>query len=244
MFAAAAGNALDAALILTKLVNADYDQRPELARQLTDLEYVADHTTHEIPRALNTSFITPFDREDIAVLALRLDDILAPTGRSAGGGGTVTAEGMSRLKTLQKLEDYWITINEIENRADAAYRALLAKLFDSDLDVVTMIKIKEVVDELESAADAFEQVANVVQSIAAKSPDRADAALIMIRLLAEATASSVLYLTAIVIAAPIPPQAPRGHQGRALGCCLRDRHGVDTYGCRLPQRLPPSEPTS
>ena len=51
---------------------------------------------------------------------------------------------MSRLKTLQKLEDYWITINEIENRADAAYRALLAQLFDSDLDVVTMIKIKEV----------------------------------------------------------------------------------------------------
>jgi uncharacterized protein len=211
------GQRTDAALILTKLVNADHDQRPELARQLTDLEHVADHTTHEIPRALNTSFITPFDREDIAVLALRLDDILAPTGRSAGGGGTVTAEGMSRLKTLQKLEDYWITINEIENRADAAYRALLAKLFDSDLDVVTMIKIKEVVDELESAADAFEQVANVVQSIAAKSPDRADAALIMIRLLAEATASSVLYLTAIVIAAPIPPQAPRGASGPCVG---------------------------
>ena len=70
-------------------------------------------------------------------------------------------------ETLQKLEDYWITINEIENRADAAYRTLLAELFDSGLEV-TMIKIKEVVDELESAADAFEAVANVVQSIAAK----------------------------------------------------------------------------
>jgi uncharacterized protein len=190
MFAAAAGNALDAALILTRLVNADYDQRPELARQLTDLEHVADHTTHEIMRALNTSFITPFDREDIAVLASRLDDIVDHI-EAAGDltvlyridtlplavreqaelleeAGRVTAEGMSRLKTLQKLEDYWITINEIENRADAVYRALLAKLFDSELDVVTMIKIKEVVDELESAADAFEQVANVVQSIAAK----------------------------------------------------------------------------
>ena len=166
MFEAAAGNALDAALILTKLVNADYDQRPELARQLTDLEHVADHTTHEIMRALNTSFITPFDREDIAVLASRLDDIVDHI-EAAGDltvlyrigtlplavreqaelleeAGRVTAEGMSRLKTLQKLEDYWITINEIENRADAAYRALLAQLFDSDLDVVTMIKIKEV----------------------------------------------------------------------------------------------------
>ena len=76
MFTAAAGNALDAALMLTKLVNADYDQRPELARQLKDLEHVADHTTHDIMRALNTSFITPFDREDIAVLAARMDDVV------------------------------------------------------------------------------------------------------------------------------------------------------------------------
>ncbi len=190
MFTAAAGNALDAALMLTKLVNADYDQRPELARQLKDLEHVADHTTHEIMRALNTSFITPFDREDIAVLAARMDDVvdhieaaadltvlyrietLPPAVRQQAElleeAARVTADGMGRLRTLQKLEDYWITINEIENRADAAYRALLAELFDSGLEVVTMIKIKEVVDELESAADAFEAVANVVQSIAAK----------------------------------------------------------------------------
>ena len=190
MFTAAAGNALDAALMLTKLVNADYDQRPELARQLKDLEHVADHTTHDIMRALNTSFITPFDRKDIAVLAARMDDVvdhieaaadltvlyrietLPPAVRQQAElleeAARVTADGMGRLRTLQKLEDYWITINEIENRADAAYRALLAELFDSGLEVVTMIKIKEVVDELESAADSFEDVANVVQSIAAK----------------------------------------------------------------------------
>jgi predicted phosphate transport protein (TIGR00153 family) len=172
------------------LVNADYDQRPELARQLKDLEHVADHTTHDIMRALNTSFITPFDREDIAVLAARMDDVvdhieaaadltvlyrietLPPAVRQQAElleeAARMTADGMGRLRTLQKLEDYWITINEIENRADAAYRALLAELFDSGLEVVTMIKIKEVVDELESAADSFEDVANVVQSIAAK----------------------------------------------------------------------------
>jgi uncharacterized protein len=172
MFTAAAGNALDAALMLTKLVNADYDQRPELARQLKDLEHVADHTTHDIMRALNTSFITPFDREDIAVLAARMDDVvdhieaaadltvlyrietLPPAiGQQAElleEAARMTADGMGRLRTLQKL------------------RTLLAELFDSGLEVVTMIKIKEVVDELESAADAFEDVANVVQSIAAK----------------------------------------------------------------------------
>jgi uncharacterized protein len=190
MFTAAASNALDAALMLTKLVNADYEQRPELARQLKDLEHVADHTTHEIMRALNTSFITPFDREDIAVLAARMDDIVDHIEAAADltvlyrietlpsavhqqaalleEAARMTVDGMGRLRTLQKLEDYWITINDIENQADAAYRTLLAELFDSELEVVTMIKIKEVVEELESAADAFEDLANVVQSIAAK----------------------------------------------------------------------------
>jgi uncharacterized protein len=190
MFTAAANNALDAAVVLTQLVNADAAKRPELARQLTDLEHVGDHATHDIMRALNTSFITPFDREDIAYLAGRLDDVVddieaasdltvlyrlgeLPTAvhqqaRLLEEAARVTSEAMGRLKTLQRLEDYWITINEIENRADAVYRALLADLFNSGSDVITMIKIKEVVDQLESAADAFEHVANVVQSIAAK----------------------------------------------------------------------------
>ena len=190
MFTAAANNALDAAVVLTQLVNADAAKRPELARQLTDLEHVGDHATHDIMRALNTCFITPFDREDIAYLAGRLDDVVdeieaagdltvlyrlgeLPTAvhqqaRLVEEAARVTSEAMGRLKTLQRLEDYWITINEIENRADAVYRALLADLFNSGSDVITMIKIKEVVDQLESAADAFEHVANVVQSIAAK----------------------------------------------------------------------------
>jgi uncharacterized protein Yka (UPF0111/DUF47 family) len=76
MFAAAADNVLDAALVLKELLNAAPDQRPELARQLRDLEHVGDQATHDIMRALNTSFITPFDREDIAVLAAGLDDVV------------------------------------------------------------------------------------------------------------------------------------------------------------------------
>jgi uncharacterized protein len=190
MFTAAANNTLSAALVLKELINAPPQQRPPLAQQLRDLEHVGDQTTHDIMRALNTSFITPFDREDIAVLAAGLDDIVDEI-EAAGDltvlykidelpqavheqaelleeAARVTAEAMGRLRTLQKLEDYWIRINEIENLADAMYRALLARVFDSGSDVVTMIKIKEVVDQLEKAADAFERVANVVQSIAAK----------------------------------------------------------------------------
>jgi uncharacterized protein len=190
MFSAAASNVLDAALLLKELLNAPPDQRPALARQLRELEHVGDQATHDIMRALNTSFITPFDREDIAVLAAGLDDVVDDI-EAAGDltvlykigdlppavheqaelleeAARVTTEGMGRLRTLQKLEDYWIRINEIENLADALYRALLANVFDSGSDVVTMIKIKEIVDQLERAADAFERVANAVQSIAAK----------------------------------------------------------------------------
>jgi uncharacterized protein Yka (UPF0111/DUF47 family) len=72
MFSAAASNVLDAALLLKELLNAPPDQRPALARQLRELEHVGDQATHDIMGALNTSFITPFDREGIAVLAAGL----------------------------------------------------------------------------------------------------------------------------------------------------------------------------
>jgi uncharacterized protein Yka (UPF0111/DUF47 family) len=162
---------LDAALVLRELLNAPADERVPFARQLRDLEHVGDQVTHDIMRALNTSFITPFDREDISVLAAGLDDVvddieaagdltvlykidaLPPAVHEQADlleeAARVTTEGMGRLRMLQKLEDYWIRINEIENLADAHYRALLAQVFDSGSDVVTMIKIKEVVDQLE-----------------------------------------------------------------------------------------------
>jgi len=76
MFTVAASNTLDAALVLKELMNAPPYRRPTLARQLRDLEHVGDQVTHDIMRALNTSFITPFDREDIAVLAAGLDDVV------------------------------------------------------------------------------------------------------------------------------------------------------------------------
>jgi predicted phosphate transport protein (TIGR00153 family) len=190
MFSAAADNAREATAVLVRLLAEPRERRAGLARRLKELEHRGDELTHEIMGALNTSFITPFDREDIAFLAGRLDDVVDDI--EAAGDLTVlyriddlpaeaqqqaalldeaaqiTAAAMPRLKTLQKLEDYWISINEVENRADTVYRTLLAELFDRGGDVLTLIKTKEIVDQLESAADAFERVANVVQSIAAK----------------------------------------------------------------------------
>jgi predicted phosphate transport protein (TIGR00153 family) len=183
MFVAAANNALDAAVGAEGAGARRLRSATRARSPVAGPEHVGDQVTHDIMRALNTSFITPFDREDIAVLAAGLDDVVDEI-EAAGDltvlykidvlppavyeqaelleeAAQVTAEAMSRLRTLQKLEDYWIRINEIENLADALYRALLAEVFNSGSDVVTMIKIKEVVDQLEKAADAFERVANV-----------------------------------------------------------------------------------
>jgi uncharacterized protein Yka (UPF0111/DUF47 family) len=141
-------------------------------------------------RQLNTSFVTPFDREDIYRLASALDDVvdaieaaadfivLADVGKLPPlmteqiqlleRSGNETAEAMARLRTLRDLEPYWIEVNRLENEADRVYRKLVAKLFSGDYDALTMVKLREVADGLEDAADALEHVAHAVESIAVK----------------------------------------------------------------------------
>jgi len=80
----------------------------------------------------------------------------------------LTAEAMPRLRSMRNLSEYWIEINRLENQADHIYRELLAELFNDGTDAITVLKLKEVTDQLEAAADAFEAVANQVESIAVK----------------------------------------------------------------------------
>ncbi|MFO7253498.1 MAG: DUF47 family protein, partial [Actinomycetes bacterium] len=77
-------------------------------------------------------------------------------------------EAMPRLRSMKNLNEYWIEINRLENQADQIYRRLLAKLFGGEYDALTVLKMKEVIDQLEGAADAFEHVANTIESIALK----------------------------------------------------------------------------
>jgi uncharacterized protein Yka (UPF0111/DUF47 family) len=75
---------------------------------------------------------------------------------------------MPRLRGVNGLDEYWIEINELENQADVIYRKLLAKLFDGECDALTVLKLKDVIEELEAAADAFEKVAHTVETVAVK----------------------------------------------------------------------------
>jgi uncharacterized protein len=145
---------------------------------------------------INTTFVTPFDREDIYRLASALDDVIDAIEEAADRivlyrlgtlpdgiigqaeilqrAAAVTAEAMPRLERMAELQEYWIAVNSLEDEADAVYRTLLGDLLappdpaPSAVDVLTLLKIKEVVETLEEAADAFETVANTVESIAVK----------------------------------------------------------------------------
>jgi predicted phosphate transport protein (TIGR00153 family) len=189
MFTEAGRNIAESADILAGLLDPNAN-REAIARQLREREHAGDAVTHRIMRQLNTSFVTPYDREDIYRLASALDDVvdameaaadfivLADVGKLPALMGEQitlmarasqeTADAMARLKTLSDLEPYWIEVNRLENEADRVYRKLLSRLFSGDYDALTMVKLREVADGFEEAADALEHVAHAVETIAVK----------------------------------------------------------------------------
>ena len=80
----------------------------------------------------------------------------------------LTAEAMPRLKAMKDLEEYWIEINRLENAGDKSYRRILANLFSGQYEALDVLKLKDIVDSLEHAVDAFEKVANIIEQIHAK----------------------------------------------------------------------------
>lgn len=190
LFTASAHNLLEGARALEDIVTASRVERHALAERLRDLEHVGDDRTHRILREVNSTFVTPFDREDIYRLASCLDDVV-DFFDAAGDlivlydlevlplemqrmteilvrGAELTAGAMPRLKSLTNLSDYWIAINKLENDADKLYRRFLARLFSGEYDALTVMKLKEIAEQLEGAADALENVANTVETIAVK----------------------------------------------------------------------------
>ena len=189
MFTESGRNVAESAEVLAGLLDPNAN-REAIAKELREREHAGDSVTHRIMRQLNTSFVTPFDREDIYRLASALDDVvdaieatgdfivLADVGKLPALMGeqitllrrsaSETADAMARLKTLSDLEPYWIEVNRLENEADRVYRKLLSRLFSGDYDALTMVKLREVADGLEDAADALEHVAHAVETIAVK----------------------------------------------------------------------------
>jgi uncharacterized protein len=141
-------------------------------------------------RKVNSSFVTPFDREDIYALASGLDDVMDMLDEVVDlillyevvqipsefltqleviqRCAEITAEAMPRLRSMTGLDEYWIEINRLENAGDKSYRRTLAKLFSGDYKAIEILKLKDIVESLEGAIDAFEKVANIVEQITVK----------------------------------------------------------------------------
>jgi predicted phosphate transport protein (TIGR00153 family) len=189
LFAGSAAQLVDGATLLAEMLGEGSD-RESIAARMREAEHRADETTHEIIRRVNSTFVTPFDRTDIYALASALDDVmdymeeavdlvflyevdqlpveLAEQVEVLQRCAELTAETMPRLQSMKGLEEYWIEINRLENTGDKSYRRLLAKLFNGQYDALEVLKLKDVVDALEAAVDAFEKVANIVEQLYVK----------------------------------------------------------------------------
>jgi len=190
MFAAMSNNLIDAARALVDLF-ADYHNVEAKIEGIRQIEHRGDEMTHSIMRKLNQTFITPFDREDIHTLASSLDDVVdfinaacarivmyritdppAEAGQLARLILAQCEELEKAVTNLQKSDDvlrHCVEINRLENEADQVSRVAIARLFEDETNPVTLIKIKELLEFLETATDKAEDVADVLETVVLKN---------------------------------------------------------------------------
>lgn len=160
------------------------------ARAIKDTEHRADQVTHEIFTLLNSTFITPLDREDIHALAGALDDILdeiegvasrmvllrvsRPTAEEIRLADILLmaaqqiALAVGSLRKLRNLPEFCQRIKQYEHESDEISREMIRRLFEKEDDVKELIKWKEIYQRLEGAADRCEDVANIIEGIVLK----------------------------------------------------------------------------
>ena len=189
LFTDSANHLVTGAGLLAEMLaeGADYE---DVARRMRDAEHAADETTHAIAKRVNSTFVTPFDREDIYSLASGLDDVMDMMDEVVDmillyevkvlppevlgqvevlqRCAELTAAAMPNLRSMQSLDEYWIEVNRLENTGDRNHRRILADLFSGEFKAMEVLKLKDIVESLEDAIDAFEKVANTVEQIAVK----------------------------------------------------------------------------
>ena len=163
------------------------------AAEITELEHEGDSITHQIVALLHRTFVTPFDREDIALLSHTMDDITdfihaaadaiyiykikKPTQRAKELAETIVQASeevekavvlLRHRSDIKKIMEHCVELNRLENRADKIYRSALGELFDDGEDTAYIIKWREIYEHMESATDRCEDVANVLEGVALK----------------------------------------------------------------------------
>jgi uncharacterized protein len=192
MFAEIASNVVEGAQVLSDLLNNwDYQQAPAAVQKIREIEHRGDEMTHRLLIKLNQTFITPFDREDIHLLASSLDDVLdfvfsasdrlltykitqpSPSAKILAGIILKQAEELKKAVSLlnknHHLLEHCVEVNRLENEADQVSREAIGRLFDGGYDPITLIKLKELLEILEAASDKAEDAADVLETVVLKN---------------------------------------------------------------------------
>jgi len=193
LFEESARNMVKAAKSLKELVDT-WKNVEQKVNEITELEHEGDTITHKIAAQLHRTFVTPFDREDIAQLAHTMDDItdfihaaadamllykVDPPGQRAKELADIIVQGaieiekampqLRRRSELKRILKRSMELNRLENAADRVYRSALAELFSDSTDIAHIIKWREIYEHMESATDRCEDVANVLEGVAVKN---------------------------------------------------------------------------
>jgi hypothetical protein len=189
LFERAAANVAGGARELAGMTS-DLRDAEDVSARLRDIEHEGDDLTHRILATLNTTFVTPFDREDIYRLASVLDDILDAI-EAVGDllvlhrieeplpelhqqadvlvrATAVIDKAVRLLRPLTGLNGYLVEINRLENEGDRIYRKTVARLYSGEFKAMDVLKWKDILDQMEAAIDGCEDIANAIESIVLK----------------------------------------------------------------------------
>jgi uncharacterized protein len=190
LFIEAGQNTLRAAQLLDEMMGT-WPDSGDMGREILKAEQEGDRITHDIVQRLNTTFVTPIDREDIYALATQMDDIVDYTEEAADflglynieapmaqaqaltkvlvGACDQLAQALEHLREFTGLEHYWIEIHRLENEGDRISRDAVASLFSNGIDPMVVIRWKDMFAVLENAIDATETAAQIIEGIVIKN---------------------------------------------------------------------------
>ncbi len=190
LFSRASSNAVEIARLLVQLLDR-FPENTELIRRIKDCEHEGDRLTHEVVDLLNRTFVTPFDRDDMYRLAGAIDDVCDHVDEAADnialyGVRVVPPDAKAQadviLRSAMKLDEavgllegfkdsqeQLDELRSLENEGDRLVREAVAGLFRSGQDPISIIRWKDIYEQLEDAVDACETAANVLEAILVKN---------------------------------------------------------------------------